>query len=160
MKRLTSAVMLWLCASPALAEPMTFRGGALDGLRAEMTATGEMRLLPGVAAPSPVAAAERTAIAALVDRLRHGGGFGRVALEPIAMDALSGAALERQFRRVIATCRSDTPYAIDEDTVRVGWLCGGRLAWFSIYAFSGDAVESIQFGRAEVPAVVEAPAGN
>ena len=117
--------------------------------------------MPGVADPKPVAAPRRAAIATLTERLRRGGRLGRVSLAPvaIALGRLSGPALEREFRRVMATCRSETPYALDEENVRISWICGGRLAWLGIYGFSGNAVRTIQFGRAEV-AVAEAPAGH
>jgi hypothetical protein len=162
VKRLAVAASLLLgWTSPVLADPIIFQGGAFDGLRAESLPTGGWRFLPGVATPRPVAAPQRAAIATLTDRLRRGGRLGRITLAPIAiaLRRSSGAALEREFRRVVASCRSDTPYALDEEKVRIGWLCGGHLAWLGIYGFSGNAVQTIQFGRAEV-AVVEAPAGR
>jgi hypothetical protein len=154
-----AASLLLGLSSPVLADPIIFQGGAFDGLRAESVPTGGWRFVLGVAAPRPVAASRRAAIATLTDRLRRGGRLGRISLAPVAIAAhrLSGAELEREFRRVMATCRSDTPYALDEEKVRISWICGGHLAWLGIYDFSGNAVQTIEFGRAEV-AVAEAPA--
>jgi hypothetical protein len=149
------AILLAAAAPPAMPQPATtYRGGWLDGMRAYTASDGSRRFMAGAVKLSPPPAARTAAAARLVSAARVG--HVSAAIPFTSQHSAAGAdALARKFASLAKSCRSEPAYAIDDDNVRLNWVCAGKLEWLSLLHFSGDSVDSVSMEEARVPVPIQ-----
>jgi len=155
LRRAIVALLASLFSIAAHAQPWTFQGDFFDGLRAERSADGTMHFLPGVVAARPASPGQRSAIEAVIERVRQRAELPGVRVWSSTINP--DAAVQSALRNIVNTCQAEAPYRLDSGKIRVGWLCDGRLSWFMGFDFSGDRVSEILVVRALVPPLPPLP---
>jgi hypothetical protein len=157
-KALGPVLAVLFASSGAGARTMTFHGGILDGLRAEVPDDGRPAsqgyFLPGVDSPRPSESAHIARIMSVLADARRA--FQADRSETGAYPGYSGQRAPDESwthfgGRLQVQCRVEAPYSLLDGRVRIGVVCGDRIAQFLMATFSGDEIASFEIDEAVVP---------
>jgi hypothetical protein len=155
MRRALVAILA-MSSAAVVAQPRTFLDGYLAGLRIEGSPDGAMHFLSGVAEGKPAPPIQQAAIESIVQHMRQRADPANVSIvaDPNPTNGDSHSA----FRDVINACHMEQPYRLSAVEIRVGWLCGNRLEWFTFFDFTNDQFPHVLLVRAIVPPIAPTPA--
>jgi hypothetical protein len=162
-----SLLLALLAAAPAPPAPpdITFRGGALAGLRMTVPSVPPARLKPSLPNASPLPPEDARAVSGLLSayRSRRPADFAPY-VSPIASSAICEDLSESHCRSIgrftrfpfAERCVPNTPYSLGGHVARVEWLCGGELSYVTWLTLDGDKAVAASTRRV-VPLVLIAP---
>jgi hypothetical protein len=112
--------------------------------------------LLGVASPSPPHRQAAAAIAGFLAALRNGDAR-RLRRWSVDSSAGTAPACLAGLRRLVASCAPEAPYLLDNDSIRIGWVCNGLRSYDSFFVVSHGKIADVDGMDATQP-VVAVPA--
>jgi hypothetical protein len=163
MALLTAAAV----AAPPVPTDVVFHGGALDGLVLRSSGDGAARpsalLWPSRANASRPAASAAAAVAGFLKAYRSGhrrdlapflaAGAASTVCQTIGYDACEADSTLNPFP-FQEHCLPNSPYGIDDSSVRVEWLYQGKLYYVAWLQLRDGKIASISTHRASAPVLM------